>query len=120
MNRSAAHTRLVREILAAIGSLPGVIAGDNPCGRARFPRNDDPSRIFSVAFGWPVNEGAPDILVAVDGRLLCIEVKTGAGTTSPEQRQCHEALRQAGVRVVVVRSVEEAVQAVADTRRKAA
>lgn len=120
MNRSAAHTRLVREILAAVGALPGVIAGDNPCGVARYPRRDDPLKPFAVPYGWPVSEGAPDVLLAVDGRLLAVEVKTGNATTTPEQRVCHEALRAAGVPVVVARAVDDVIEAIADLRRRAA
>jgi hypothetical protein len=120
VNRTAAHTALVRQVLAAIGSLPGVIAGDNPCGLAKYPRRDDPTKVFAVPYGWPVSEGSPDILVAVYGRLVALEVKTSAAKPTPEQLRCHEALRAVGVVVVVVRSVNDALEAVNQVRWRAA
>lgn len=120
MNRSAAHTRLLKEILIAVGSLPGVIAGYNPCGVAKYPRREDPMKYFAVPYGWPTSEGGPDLLIAVDGRLLAAEGKTGDADTTNEQKRCHEALRAAGVKVVVARSVEDVVRAIGGMRRAAA
>jgi hypothetical protein len=106
---SAAHTALVRAILAECGSLPGVVLGANASGRAAYM--SESGRRFRVPYGWPdPNGGGPDLLAAVApyGRLVALEVKTGRATTTPRQRACHEALRSVGVDVLVVRSVDEA------------
>ena len=120
MNRSAAHTALVRQILAAVGSLPGVIVGDNPCGVARYPRPDYPTKFFAVPYGWPYQKGSPDVLIAVFGVMLAVEVKTGAGKLTADQRVCRDALRAAGVRVIEARRVEDVVHVVEEMRRGAA
>lgn len=120
MNRSAAHTNLVKQILVAVGSLPGVIAADNPCGVARYPRNDDPTKFFAVPYGWPYQKGSPDILIAVFGVLLAVECKTGDARMNADQRACRDALRAAGVRVIEARRVEDVVHVVEEMRRVAA
>lgn len=120
MNRSAAHTKLVREILAAVGSLPGVIAGDNPCGLARYPRFDDPTKLFAVPYGWPAGEGSPDLLIAVFGKLVAIECKTGKAVTSPAQKRVLNALREVGVTVIEARCVDDVSRVVDEMRRRAA
>lgn len=103
-----AHAALVRAILAELGSLPGVVLTPNASGRAKYVSAKD-GRAFVVPYG-AFAPGGPDILAVVAplGRLLCFEVKTGAATTTPEQKACHAALRAVGVAVHVVRSVEEA------------
>jgi hypothetical protein len=104
---SAAHTALVRAILAQLGAMSGVVLGTNPSGRAVFMGEDGKRRW--LPFGWPA-PGGPDILAAVapHGRLVALEVKTGEARLSAEQRACHEALRAVGVAVHVVRSVDDA------------
>jgi hypothetical protein len=106
---SAAHTALVKDVLVAIGSLPGVVAGPNASGRARYMSERTGER-FHVPYGWPM-KGGPDILAAVApfGRLVALECKTGDATTTAEQRACHAALRAVGVVVCVVRSVDDAL-----------
>jgi hypothetical protein len=103
---SAAHTKLVKEILVALGCLPGVIAAANPCGVARY--TGESGRSSFVAYGWPTHEGSPDILVVKNGVLTGLEAKTGNATTTKEPRACHEALRAVGGAVHVVRSVDGA------------
>ena len=112
---SAAHTRLLREILAGVGSLPGVIVAANPCGVARYLSED--TREFHVSYGFP-SRGGPDILAALApiGRLVALEVKTGAARATAEQQAVHAALRKVGVAVYDVRSVEEARRALAKER----
>jgi hypothetical protein len=106
---SAAHTALCRAILVELGSLPGVIIGMNPSGRAKYIA-EKTGRTSVVPYGWPSAEGGPDLLavVAPHGRLVGLEVKTGGATTTKEQRAVHTALRTVGVVVKVVRSVDEA------------
>jgi hypothetical protein len=115
---SAAHTKLVHDILEACGSMPGVIIGSNAAGRAAYV--SESGRRFHVPYGWPdPRGGGPDILAAVAplGRLVGLEAKTGDATTTREQRECHAALRAVGVEVHVVRTVEEARRVIAEVAR---
>lgn len=109
---SATHSRLVRDVLEAIGSLPGVIAAPNPCGVAHYVSRS--GRAFRVTYGFPGGSGGPDVLavVAPQGRLIGLEAKTGNARTTADQRRCHAALRAVGVEVRVVRSVDEARAAI--------
>jgi len=56
-----------------------------------------------------LGSGAPDLLVAWSGRMVLMEVKNpdGRNKVEPHQEQWHQRWR--GPRVVVVRSVEEAL-----------
>jgi hypothetical protein len=106
---SAAHTALVRAILAECGSLPGVVLGANASGRAAYM--SESGRRFRVPYGWPdPRGGGPDLLAAVapHGRLIALECKTGRATTTKAQRACHDALRAVGVAVYIVRNTGEA------------
>jgi hypothetical protein len=111
---SAAHTALVSAVLAAIGALPGVVAGANASGLARY-MSESTGKRFAVPYGWPMN-GGPDILaiVAPLGRLVALECKTGDAVPTKEQRACHAALRGVSAAVHVVRTVDEARLAVAN------
>lgn len=113
---SAAHTALVKEILVAIGALPGVVAGANASGQARYV-SERTGKSFHVPYGWPT-KGGPDILVVVAplGRLIALECKTGDATPTKEQRSCHAALRAVGVAVHVVRGIDEARNALMEVR----
>jgi hypothetical protein len=62
---------------------------------------------------WGQRKGLPDILACWQGRLIAIEVKTGKGRLTPEQRREHEALRAAGAVVIV----GDAVQVVQELER---
>jgi len=57
---------------------------------------------------WGQRKGLPDILACWQGRLIAIEVKTGAGRLTPPQRREHEALRTAGA-VVLVGNAEQVI-----------
>lgn len=52
--------------------------------------------------------GMPDILIVHDGRALFFEVKRPGSYPTAVQRATHDALRIAGCRVSVVRSVDDA------------
>lgn len=111
---TSAHTALCREILAELGSMPGIVLGSNPSGMSLLvDRRTGDKR--GVQYGWPSHAGGPDLLavVAPHGRMVALECKTGNATTSPEQKACHAALRAVGVSVHVVRSVEDARRALA-------
>jgi Holliday junction resolvase len=73
------------------------------------------------ASGWHVHDcsrlggGYPDLNAAKGGRLLLIEVKDGSKVASAqkltaEEIKVHQAFQLAGVPVVVVTSVEQAVR----------
>ena len=47
--------------------------------------------------------GVPDRLVIYRGRYIWCEVKRNGGRVSFAQKKCHEALRQAGCEVMVIR-----------------
>ena len=80
---------------------------------------------------WMVREGLtrgiPDLCLPVPKRsqghiiysALYVEVKTPKGRVTPEQRACHEFLREKGYRVEVVRTVEEGITAIMDYLGKA-
>ncbi len=106
---SAAHTVLIRAILAELGAMPGIVIGINPTGRARY-MSETTGRAYVVPYGFP-GPGAPDLLAAVAplGRLVALECKTGGARPTADQRRCHAALRAVGVEVHVVRSVADAV-----------
>ena len=105
------ETILRRQIEAAIGALPGVFVHRNEVGTAVQPSG------ARVAYGVG-GPGAPDLLVEVIANItrlavvLWIEVKTPSGVIEPHQRQWHDAARRTGRNIAVVRTVEEAVDAV--------
>ncbi len=55
--------------------------------------------------------GFPDLYCANHGRHVLLEVKAATGRLSPNQVDCHAALRRRGVPVAVVYSQDEAVAA---------
>lgn len=61
-----------------------------------------------------VRSGFPDLVCGERGVSLYVEVKNDEGELSQEQIVCHADMRRAGLRVVVVRSVEEAKRAFRD------
>lgn len=59
--------------------------------------------------------GAPDLICVGDqGKVAWLEVKAATGRLSPAQEDLHETLRRKGHAVAVVRSQDEAVQAMRD------
>tara|TARA_Y100000310_G_scaffold244126_1_gene248813 strand:- start:1508 stop:1798 length:291 start_codon:yes stop_codon:yes gene_type:complete len=61
--------------------------------------------------------GIPDICGNVGTRALYLEVKTATGKVSLRQQSCHNHISRAGGLALVVRSLEEAQDAV-ETLRK--
>lgn len=106
------ESALQREIFAAIGALPGVVAWRNNVGVASQGET-------RVAYGVG-GKGAPDLLVEVQRGswwvAVWLEVKTPEGRVRPEQRAWHDAARRAGRHVHVVRSVEDALDVVRGIR----
>lgn len=58
--------------------------------------------------GQGVKTGVPDLLFIHDGKAFGLELKSENGTLSIAQRAARAALQDAGMRVEVVRSVDEA------------
>lgn len=103
-----------RDVMAALGRLNGAVVSRNNVGIARYETDD--GRRASVAYGVG-GKGAPDLLVEVkvaEGLWAAawIETKTDVGSLSADQRQWHEAARKRGRSVFVVRTVEQALDAV--------
>jgi hypothetical protein len=111
------EAHLLRAIELALGSLPGVLVLRNSCGVASFT-HPETGRTRTARFGLGV--GSPDLVLflAPEGHALGLEVKTKDGRTSPEQERCHQAWARFGVPVFVVRSIEEAREALAYAQRR--
>lgn len=56
--------------------------------------------------------GIPDIIVCIDGRFIALEVKTQKGKTTPLQNAAIRKIRSSGGFAFVVRSAEEAKNAI--------
>ncbi len=55
--------------------------------------------------------GIPDLFVAGPGKVIALEVKAEKGKLSPVQKSTIGALAEAGIPTIVVRSIEEAEEA---------
>ena len=53
--------------------------------------------------------GWPDLEIVAGGRAYFLEIKSERGRPTPQQAMCHDALREAGSEVAIVRSVDEAI-----------
>lgn len=120
--RGREEKALRRAILHALSGLPDVLVAVNESNVFTKLVRLMPREIVAKAnmavlpeerFGLGI--GSPDLLVVVRGVCLFLELKAGSGV-SPEQRRWHETARAKGVRVEVVRSVEEARAAVERVR----
>lgn len=102
------------EIMAAIGSLPGVICMRNAVGQAIH--TDARGNTRRVTYG--LGEGSPDLvcIIAPLGKWVGLEVKVPGEKPRPEQVRCHAAWRAVGAVVAVVTSVPEALAALEEAR----
>jgi hypothetical protein len=119
---------LERAVLARVGALqradlPSLVVYKNEVG-AGFTGNAahlccDRCRVVlqrhRITYG--LGTGSPDLVGAVDGRAFGLELKSPTGRTRPEQDAWHEAARRRGVPVAVVRTVEEAEEAIRQAMR---
>ena len=67
--------------------------------------------------GEGVRPGMPDLMLAMPNNGysgLFIEMKTEQGRTSPDQKNKHKRLRDAGYKVEIVRSVEQFITTITD------
>lgn len=59
---------------------------------------------FARTNGWEIHfRGWPDFLVFADGRIFCVEVKSGKATVHPRQGEMISALRRAGIETLIWR-----------------
>lgn len=65
----------------------------------------------AILHGLGVKPGLPDMVVVNDGRAIWLELKAAKGHVSPAQQECHAALARARCPVAVVRSLDEAIEA---------
>lgn len=102
---------VLREVLLAVAAVPGVVAWRQNSGLYYAP--DGRGGFRRVRAAMP---GCADILGWVRlgslAAFLALEVKTQTGRTRPEQREFLAAVRDSGGLAAVVRSPEEAVEAI--------
>ena len=104
-----AEHRIQQQILAAIGATDGALVWRNNTGAAR----DGAGRL--VRFGTP---GAPDIMAIVGGQFVGLEVKSARGKLSKRQEAWRKACEAAGGIYRVCRSVDDALAAIDEARRR--
>ena len=107
MIKEAGVQRMIRAYLAARGiesiHIPNgaVLAGD---AKAR-------GRQMGALKGQGLKLGFPDLLLlAPQGKIGFIEVKSASGVVSPAQKDCHEWLIVLGHKVSVCRSIEDVAE----------
>ena len=110
MNNSAAHSKLVADILVAL-SRAGVLAWKNHTGMGRTMAGNP------IRFGL---KGSADILAVLPprGRFAGIEVKTGTGRQRTQQGKFEKAVQMRGGLYLVARSVEDALALVEEERAR--
>jgi hypothetical protein len=64
------------------------------------------------AWGGPMSpKGVPDLICCQNGRMIGIEVKTPHGRVSPEQEEFIRRINEAGGLALVVRSLDDVLDA---------
>jgi hypothetical protein len=110
MNQSAAHTALMKRIRLALGADPDVVLWPNIVTHIETYDAERGGARHGHA-GLP--DGSPDLVGIVFGRFIGLEVKTGSGQLRPSQVLFSRLVQKHGGFFAVVRSVEEAVAAIA-------
>ena len=129
------EAQVEREVLLALGRQPGClllkneVAGAYLAGptRADLERALAPWGHLAVQAALAVlqrhhrpfglGKGSPDLVGVVDGRAIGLELKAPDGVVADHQATWHEAARRRGMFVAVVRSADEALEAVARSRK---
>lgn len=110
--------RIQRAILRAIGAMPDVLVFENPTG-VGYNGSLGPRLCFEckpiarqhrISYGLCV--GSSDLVGCVGGKALWMEVKTAVGKQREEQERFEAAVRARGSEYFLVRSVDDAVEAV--------
>jgi len=119
--RSILESETQRRIEAALGAEPDFLLLRNSVGQAKHVNERD-GKVFHVPYGLGV--GSPDIVGALQvpfngtdlGVWVCLEVKAPEGVVEPDQEKCHDIWRSFGILIYVVRSVDDARNALDDAR----
>lgn len=85
--------------------------------RSIFHYKHNNSGIYKPSTGSYIpsqSKGAPDIVCIIEGRYVGFEVKTRKGRLSDDQVEFHKKILAAGGIIFVVRSLDEAIEAVED------
>lgn len=105
VNRSAAHSPLVNDILVELSKRPGVRVWKVHAGKYRVLH--DPDQVLTIG-----NKGHADIsgIIKIAGRgiRLEIEVKTGSAVQTAEQRAFQAMILGLGGEYIVARCIEDA------------
>lgn len=95
------HAAVVSEVLAAVGARTDCRVWSNNTGVGRGLNHDG-----IIHFGL---KGSADIMgLTSDGRMLCLEVKTGAAVRAKAQVAFSAMIQRFGGRYAVVRSASDA------------
>ncbi len=111
--RDPAEVDLMDAIRLALGADPGVVLWRNNVGLTEFW---DGKQVSVVRYGLADERADLVGLLSPSGRFLAVEVKTATGRVKPEQLQWLALVRRFGGFAAVVRSVDEALAAVARAR----
>ena len=104
MNRSAAHSKLIRACLELLGF------HRIPAWSSKTTGQYDPTTgRWRKAKGVKARKGVADItgVIPPHGRALFVECKTGSGSLSPAQRDFRDEVVGAGALWVLARSLDD-------------
>ena len=114
---------LERAVLARVGALqraelPSLVVYRNEVGAgftgaaAHLVCSECRSILTRHRIVYGLGTGSPDLVGAVDGRAFGLELKSPTGRVRPEQIAWRDAAIRRGVHVAIVRTVEEAEEAI--------
>jgi len=114
MTSTTTEAQLVADVRQALGREPDLTLWRNNTGGVMAPGRGSRERL--VRYG--LCRGSADLvgILAPAGRLVALECKTMTGRTTPEQDLFLDLVRSRGGFAAVVRSVEDARQAIARAR----
>ena len=102
------EAQLLRSVLDALRMLPSLCHALRLNAGATVIQTGETRRMIRGC-----EPGTPDILVMLDGgRCVWLELKTPNGRVTQTQRSWHALAARRGHRVVIVRTVHEAIDAV--------
>lgn len=132
------EAQLEGEVLAAVGRVPDLSLYKNEVGQGFTGSVEDElvktlermrltgrelATVRAVLnrhrIRWGLGEGSPDLVGALAGRALGLELKGTRGRLSEAQIRWHAASRKKGVPVFLVRDPMEAVEAIHRARKGA-
>lgn len=103
MRESALHQAIVQYLTLALP--PDAIFHHSPNEGRRGFNEQRWIKSSGTRKGWP------DLEIIYGGELVFLELKAPKKYCSPEQRECHKAIKAAGCEVFVVHSIAEAQMA---------